>query len=357
MHHRAILASFLAAALAASPAASADITIGSWNLLHFGWNNGKRLDAVADVAKGADLWALQEVMNDQAITNLEHELERQTGEGWSAMTSDQVGRSSYTESYAFVWRDSAVEYTQGALSYLDSADNFAREPYLAEFRDKGTGEKIAIATVHITYGDGRSDRTPEIRDLADIWTWMHEVYPGSDRLITGDFNMPPTDASWQPLRDAGARPAITSGATTLSETNGVYSSLYDNFWFDPDALHIGSAGIVKFPEMLGIDHVTARDIVSDHAPIFLTTGSATAGFDSVTEMSGVSEGEHPSETCIDLNTASASELDELPNVGPARAADIIAGRPWASVSDLSRVDGLGPTRVDQIADSGRVCDM
>ncbi|MDF3917537.1 helix-hairpin-helix domain-containing protein [Salinicola salarius] len=342
--------------LLALPAqAYADITIGSWNLLHLGWNNGKRLDAVADIAKGADLWSLQEVMSDTAVQDLERELERQTGEGWTSMTSDEVGRSSYTESYAFLWRDDAVEYTQGAVSYLDMADNFAREPYLAEFRDKDTGETYALATVHITYGDGRSDRTPEIRDLADIWDWMSEVYPGSARLITGDFNMPPTDASWGPLRKAGALPAITTGATTLSETDGVYSSLYDNFWYDPDSINAGIAGIVNFPQMLGIDHVTARDIVSDHAPIYLTIGDAHPGFSDVQAMNDATVADTPSAACIDLNTASVGELDELPNIGPARAADIIDGRPWGSIAELRRVSGIGPATVQGIQQSGMVC--
>lgn len=355
MYRRSAIAVLIAASAAAPVSTYADITIGSWNLLHLGWNNGKRLDAVADVAKGADLWALQEVMNDQTVAVLEHELERQTGEQWSSMTSDQVGRSSYTESYGFVWRDSAVEYTQGALTYLDSADNFAREPYLAEFRDKETDETYALATVHITYGDGRSDRTPEIRDLAGIWTWMHEVYPSSDRLITGDFNMPPTDPSWKPLREAGARPAITDGATTLSETDGVYSSLYDNFWFDPDALDIGSAGIVRFPQMLGIDHVTARDIVSDHAPIYLSTGDAEPGFSDVQVMTVALGDDSSSAGCVDLNTATVGELDTLPNIGPARASDIVAGRPWTDADDLVRISGIGPARAQEIRDSGLVC--
>lgn len=35
--------------------AQADITIGSWNLKHLGWNNGKQLDDVAYVAQGAGL--------------------------------------------------------------------------------------------------------------------------------------------------------------------------------------------------------------------------------------------------------------------------------------------------------------
>ncbi|MGM8931369.1 helix-hairpin-helix domain-containing protein [Salinicola halophyticus] len=348
------LLSPLVVAVSFASHAAADITVGSWNLKHLGWNNGKRLDAVADVAKGADLWALEEVMDDSAVTQLKRELERQTGEAWSSMTSHTVGRSSYRESYAYLWRDSAVEYTKGAVLYLDPGDLFAREPYLAEFRDKDTGDKIAMAAVHIVYGDNRADRTPEIREMASIWEWMREVYPDSARILAGDFNLPPSDSAWQSLRDTGAQPAITHGATTLSETNGQYASLYDNFWYDPVELDATGAGIVRFPEMLGIDHATARDIVSDHAPIYLTTGNAQARFAGADELAGEG-GQARAPSCIDLDTATASELDRLPNVGPARAQDIIDGRPWATADDLTRISGIGTSRAHEIAASGLVC--
>ncbi|MBE3123607.1 MAG: helix-hairpin-helix domain-containing protein [Planctomycetes bacterium] len=39
---------------------------------------------------------------------------------------------------------------------------------------------------------------------------------------------------------------------------------------------------------------------------------------------------------IDLNTASQAELESLPGVDPATAKQIIAGRPYASVADLSK---------------------
>ena len=34
------------------------------------------------------------------------------------------------------------------------------------------------------------------------------------------------------------------------------------------------------------------------------------------------------------------ELETVPNIGPARAAQIIAGRPYASVDDLARIVGI-----------------
>ncbi len=39
---------------------------------------------------------------------------------------------------------------------------------------------------------------------------------------------------------------------------------------------------------------------------------------------------------IDVNTASLANLEKLPGIGPATAKKIVAGRPYASVADLSK---------------------
>jgi competence protein ComEA len=58
----------------------------------------------------------------------------------------------------------------------------------------------------------------------------------------------------------------------------------------------------------------------------------------------------PSAGLIDLNAATAAELDALPGIGEARALAIIqfreANGPIRSADDLLAIDGIGPATVD-----------
>jgi competence protein ComEA len=51
---------------------------------------------------------------------------------------------------------------------------------------------------------------------------------------------------------------------------------------------------------------------------------------------------------VDLNTATADELETLPGIGPAYASEIIAARPFKSVDDLESLKGLSKARVDAL---------
>jgi competence protein ComEC len=70
----------------------------------------------------------------------------------------------------------------------------------------------------------------------------------------------------------------------------------------------------------------------------------------------------PEKISVDINTATAGELEKIIHIGPERAAQIIRLRPFESVDDLIRVDGIGPGRLrdikrQNIAQAGEVDDL
>lgn len=53
---------------------------------------------------------------------------------------------------------------------------------------------------------------------------------------------------------------------------------------------------------------------------------------------------------ININTASQSELETLPGIGPSRAQDIIENRPYSSIEEIKKVPGIGEATFQKIKD-------
>jgi competence protein ComEA len=53
---------------------------------------------------------------------------------------------------------------------------------------------------------------------------------------------------------------------------------------------------------------------------------------------------------INVNTASSSELDSLPGIGPAYAEKIISNRPYKDISEFEEISGLYKSNIDKIKD-------
>jgi competence protein ComEA len=80
----------------------------------------------------------------------------------------------------------------------------------------------------------------------------------------------------------------------------------------------------------------------------VVSGSAGAGAGA-----GPAAGDLPA-VPLDLNRATAAELDSLPGIGPATASAIVEHRerngPFASVDDLLDVPGIGPSKLENLRD-------
>ena len=91
-------------------------------------------------------------------------------------------------------------------------------------------------------------------------------------------------------------------------------------------------------------------------------GSATGGAGGVTGgaggAGGATGGSDGATQIININLASATELEQLPGVGPATAKAIVAYREkngaFLRVEDLLKVRGIGPAKLSEILPRARV---
>ena len=87
-------------------------------------------------------------------------------------------------------------------------------------------------------------------------------------------------------------------------------------------------------------------------------GEAVASGQTSSGPASGSDGGASSSGVININTATAEELDSLPGIGPSTAAAIVEDRerngPFASPEDLMRVSGIGEGKFSKLKDQIRV---
>ena len=125
--------------------------------------------------------------------------------------------------------------------------------------------------------------------------------------------------------EARVADAIAAAGGLMGEANAAMVNQAERIW-DGAQIHVPSqinASIVASEPPTGVSGSAAVDIPPTLA------GAGSGGL-------------------LNLNTATAAELESLPGIGPSKAAAIIANRPFSSVDDLERVPGIGARTIDQL---------
>ena len=131
----------------------------------------------------------------------------------------------------------------------------------------------------------------------------------------------------------GIGPSKAQAIVTYRSENGPFGSISDL----DNVPGIGAATLEGLREHVSLGDGTAA------APV--TAGSAPAPAAAPV----------PAGPRVNINAATASELQQMPGVGATKASAIVQDRttngPFASCNDLVRVTGIGPATVSTLADS------
>lgn len=181
------------------------------------------------------------------------------------------------------------------------------------------------------------------------WTWSGR--PVVDQVpVAASSGAPVAADTAEPTTSAAPVPAAGTGTVVVSVVGLV-----------------GTPGLVTLPVGARVADALAAaggllpeaDPASVNAAAVLSDGQQIAvgvpGAASAVEGAGVSGG---TGAVLDLNTATADELDGLPGIGPVLAQRIVDHRsahgPFASVDRLDDVSGIGPAIFAELAQRVRV---
>jgi endonuclease/exonuclease/phosphatase family metal-dependent hydrolase len=289
-----------------------NLVIGTWNLRAFAsltrqWTAGSKdnpkrdlraLLAIGHVLRRFDVIAIQEVKGDlRALRDLIAWL----GEDWAFLMTDvTAGGAGNDERMAFLFDTTRLKPSGLACELVVPQEwlnevapdalktQFARTPYAVSFK-AGTSTFILV-TLHVTFGDPKRDRIPELKGIARwMRSWADQENDWSHNLIAlGDFNI---DRKGDPLWQAFTSTGLTAPDALNQVPRTVFSDpskpdaakFYDQIAWFQDAqgnarlsMKYRSAGYVDFLPYVYTDTDLAKQAisyrVSDHFPLWVEFG-------------------------------------------------------------------------------------
>ncbi|KAM6176762.1 deoxyribonuclease gamma [Erethizon dorsatum] len=167
----------------------------SFNVRSFGESkkqNQNAMDVIVKIIKRCDLILLMEIkdIRNRICPMLMEKLNGNSRRGttYNYVISSRLGRNTYKEQYAFLYKEKLVTMKENYL-YHDFQDGdtdvFSREPYVVWFQSPHTAVKdFVIVPLHTT----PETSVKEIDELVDVYTDVQRRWKVENFIFMGDFN-------------------------------------------------------------------------------------------------------------------------------------------------------------------------
>ncbi|KAL1007834.1 hypothetical protein UPYG_G00092240 [Umbra pygmaea] len=264
--------------------------ICTFNIQSFGekkMENREVVEVILDVISRCDIMLVMEIKDasgkafPQLMTQLNSYYSSRKSE-YSYVISSRLGRKSYKEQYAFIYRTSRVsvkEVYQYPDIQLGDLDAFSREPFIVWFSSPKTAiQDLVIIPIHTT----PETSVKEIDELFDVFQDVRQRWSSENVIIMGDFN---ADCGYVPKKQWGSI-RLRSDTSFLWLTGDTLDTTvkesthcsYDRVVLHGDqmiqAISPTSLEVFNFRQAYGLTELQAL-AVSDHYPVCITVKDAS----------------------------------------------------------------------------------
>ncbi|XP_043934727.1 deoxyribonuclease gamma [Protopterus annectens] len=256
------------------------LQICSFNVRSFGGAKVSRpeiLQVILQTISRCDIMLLMEIKDssNKAFPYLMDQLNSKSKRNvYRAVISERLGRKTYKEQYAFIYRQKAVSL-KDIYQYQDlqpgDEDAFSREPFVVWFNSPTAAVKeFVVIPQHTT----PETAVREIDELYDVYLHMKQRWNSENYIFMGDFNAAcgyVPKKSWKDIR-LRSNPSFVwligdkNDTTVKQTTNCAYDRIVIHGEEIIKAVDPKSVNIFDFKTANGLTEEQALNI-SDHFPV------------------------------------------------------------------------------------------
>lgn len=257
--------------------AAGEVRLTTWNLKHLG-RVSQDLPRVAELLTDSDIVLIQEVNTTKSgattLSKLALLVGGKTGIKFCVALSEVP--TDAKERYGVLYREDRISYVTtngevlaGCPPYaitlrlgVKGAEKIVREPAVGFFKEKKTGAKFLVSTVHAV----PKAKKPE-REIPHVFDAAEEVAGKFPVIVGGDFNLSCSHSAFSGALARGFKPAIPCEVkTSLKQKERAYSQPYDNIFVRGGVIKSGSV-IDVFSRFEKLSPQEIYKQISDHAPV------------------------------------------------------------------------------------------